>query len=284
MALHERQHLVTQHRGAAARKPAEPSRSLAGCSIVITRPAGTGGPLAAAVRMRGGFTITLPGLALRAKTLSAHQVRALAQADIWIFSSPSAVRFAFHAETELRLHRGAFACAIGEGTARALARHGIRALAPTTRRDSEGLLELPELADVRGARVALIGAAGGRGLIAPSLRARGATVEEIDVYERVEARLTRRHLDALAHARDPLVMLVSSGEALANLLARLPAEVCARLRAQTIVVSSERLAALAATHGFGRIVRAASALPRDLLDAAAAAVADGAPRSDRARL
>jgi uroporphyrinogen-III synthase len=162
---------------------------------------------------------------------------------------------------------------VGAGTARALARHGIAARVPRERCDSEGLLALADLAEVRGRRIALIGAPGGRNLLATTLRGRGADVHAIHVYERAPPRLDRRHFDALARASDPLVLLVSSGEALANLVALLPAPLLARLRHQPLVVSSARLAGLAQTQGFEDIREAASALPDDLLDAAARALA-----------
>ena len=126
---------------------------------------------------------------------------------------------------------------------------------------------------MRGRRIALVGAPGGRDLIGPTLRRRGAKVEAIHVYRREPPRLTRRHFDALAAADDPLITLLSSGEALANLVAALPPPLLARLRAQTIVVSSARLAAAARAAGFGAIVPAASAAPRDLLAGAAHALA-----------
>ena len=65
----------------------------------------------------------------------------------------------------------------------------------------------------------------------------------------------------------------SSGEALENLVARLPPALLARLRGQTVVVSSARLAGLARENGFEAIVQARSAAPADLLATAASALA-----------
>ena len=256
---------------AIERKPI--SHDLAGAGIVVTRPAGTGASLARSISARGGWPVRLPGLALRkiddAATRSAlarHGKRHLA-----IFTSPAAVRFAFALRPSLRLAKDTV-FAIGAGTARALARRGVTAAYPLDRSDSEGLLALPALAKPRGRRVAIVGAPGGRDLIAPTLRRRGAKVEPIAVYRREPPRLTARHLAALAAAPDPLLTLVSSGEALANLVARLPDRELARMRRQTVVVSSARLAALARKHGFRTLVEARSAAPRDLLDAAATAL------------
>ncbi|GAA0710918.1 uroporphyrinogen-III synthase [Dokdonella soli] len=242
----------------------------------MTRPAGTARTLVARARLLGGDAVAVPGLSLREAPDAARaraSLRAARAADLWIFTSPAAVRFAFRLSPSLQMPRRAQAFGVGAGTARALARHGIWAIAPHEHADSEGLLALPELADVRGRRIALIGAQGGRDLIASTLRRRGATVEAIHVYQRVAPRLTRRHFDALVAAPDPLVMLISSGEALRNLVSLLPAPLLARLHHQPLVVSSSRIAGFARDHGFGDIVEAASALPGDLLDGARWALA-----------
>lgn len=250
--------------------------SLAGASVVLTRPAGTATSLSARVRARSGDVVSLPGMALR-EVADARAVRSALQAahdaDVWIYASPAAARHAFRLHPGLRQRAGAAAFGVGAGTVRALAKCGVRASAPDDRNDSEGLLAMPALADVRGKRIALIGAPGGRDLIAPTLRERGAEVTPIHVYERAPPRLTRRHFEALARAPDPLLTLLSSGEALINLVARVPAPLLARLRDQILVVSSARLAALADEHGFGDVRVAASASPDDLLDAAAKALA-----------
>lgn len=241
--------------------------ALHGATIVVTRPVGTGASLARAVRDAGGDALLVPGLRLRAR--AGVRVRVVASAcDLWVFTSPAAARFAF--EAGLRpARRRVVVIGVGEGTRAELARLGLPALAPSGRGDSEALLALPALADVRDRRIALFGAAGGRDVIAPSLRARGAVVEAVHVYERVAPRLTRRHFDAIAGAPEPLVTLLSSGEALANLVAKLPPPALQRLRSAHVVASSERVAGLAHARGFGDISVAESALPRDLLAAAA---------------
>jgi uroporphyrinogen-III synthase len=249
-----------------------PHAALEGATVVITRPAGTSAALVRYLRDLGARALSLPGVSLRACDHDARAARKAAFEE-WIFTSPAAVRFGAALLPARRTRARMRAYAIGEGTARALVRHGLEATIPRDRADSEGLLALPELAHVRGRRIALVGAPGGRDLIAPALRRRGAKVEAIHVYRRVPPRLTQRHFDALALAPDPLITLVSSGEALAHLVALLPPPQLARLRAQILVVSSARLAALARTHAFAEIALARSAAPRDLFSAAAAALA-----------
>jgi len=251
-------------------------RRLAGATIVVTRPADSARELLDAAREQGAEALALPGLALRAIRATAAaiaQVQAAADVDGCIFGSPASVRFAFRLAPGLSPARNGRTFAVGASSARALALHAVRAIVPSERHDSEGLLALPHLSDVRGQRIALIGAAGGRDLIAPTLRERGAEVVEIHVYERVAPRLTKRHFDALERADDPLMTLLSSAEALAHLLARLPQPLLVRLRGQTLIASSERLAGIARGEGFANIVLARSAMTDELLDAAARALA-----------
>jgi uroporphyrinogen-III synthase len=259
---------VTGH-GARMRRQLPVSKAgLGGRIVVITRPAGTAAALARRVCALGGVPLLLPGLALRGMADPAAASTGLHAAlgdELLIFTSPAAVR---HAAALLPLATTASVLAVGQGTARALRRHGIAAPLTPLRQDSEGLLDHPVLHDLRGRRVALIGAPGGRGMLREELAARGARLRELHVYRRVPPRLDRRHTDALLQLPVSARVLLSSIEALQNLHDRLPAAAWARLCAAPAVVSSERLAAAARTAGFTRTVLAASALSADLLDAA----------------
>jgi uroporphyrinogen-III synthase len=247
--------------------PAEPA--LDGRTVVITRPAGTGSPLARRVRRMGGVPLLLPGLSLRAvddAAAVAVDLRAALNDQLLIFTSPAAVRFAARLAP---LHTAATVLAVGQGTARALARHGLEALAPLVRQDSEGLLEQPALAQVKGRRVALIGAPGGRGVLRAELLARGAQLREVHVYRRGTPRWQRRQLDAVRQLPADARVLLSSAEALDNLQQGLPADAFAQLIQAVAIASSERLAEAAHIAGFKRVAVAASALSDNLLTAAA---------------
>ena len=250
------------------------SGDLAGLTVVLTRPAGSAGALARQVRARGGQALLLPGLSLRGvadPAAARHQLQQALQDDVLIFSSPAAVR---HAARLGPLRSQAGVLAVGQGTLRALRRQGLVQARAPHRQDSEGLLDEPLLQQLDGRRVALIGAAGGRALLGPTLAARGAQLREVHVYRRLPPRLDRRHHSALLAASPPLVMLVSSAEALGHLAAQLPPPAWQLLRDGVAVVSSERLRDVARAAGFTRIVQAPSALGAAMLDAAAAVVAD----------
>lgn len=254
---------LTYHRAMARPRP------LDGTGIVITRPAGTGAALVRAVRELGGSPILLPGSSLRAPidVCAARQaLKAALACHVVIFTSPAAVRFA-HRLAPLRSR--ATVVAPGAGTRDALQRAGLAEVRTPSREDSEGMLELDVLQDVGGRRIGIIGAAGGRGLVGAELARRGADVVHAQVYRRLPARLDHRHRDALLRNdhRQPLYVLLSSVEALANLLAALPEEARRALLAGTAVVSSARLAHAAHEAGFARALRASSARPGDMLAA-----------------
>jgi len=241
---------------------------LRGRMVVITRPAGTAAALVRRVRAAGGVPLLLPGLALRRVTDEAavrEDLQAALADDVLIFNSPAAVRAAAALAS---LRTSATVLAVGQGTARALRRHGVQAPLAPARQDSQGVLDHPALQVLRGRRIALIGAAGGRGVLRDELRARGAQLRELHVYQRVAPRLDRRHVEALLHLGVSALVLLSSAEALQNLCRILPPAALARLFATTAVVSSERLASAARDAGFARIALATSALSADLLDAA----------------
>ena len=251
-------------------------RPLAGASVVITRPSSTADAIRRQVEALGGKPIGLPGIALRAVAdagKARRELRAARSADIAVFISPAAVRFAWKLLPGLRFARTACVLAPGAGSARALRRRGVVASYPPERQDSDGLLDLPRLTRVRRRRIVLVGAAGGRDLLWRELRARGARVQLIEVYRRTVPRLDRRHFAQLERATGPLIGLFSSAEALTNLHMRMPSALFAHIAASDCVVSGARVAEVAHTLGFAHVHVATSALPEALLAAACAALA-----------
>lgn len=256
------------------RMPVASKHPLAGTRVAITRPVGSGGGLAHRVRVLGGEPLSLPGARLRAVRDAGTARAALRSAlgcNVVIFTSPAAVRFGA-ALAELRTR--AIVLAPGRGTAHALRRAGLARVICPEREDSEGMLALPALSKVHGLRIGIIGADGGRGLLQHELAARGGSISIAHVYDRTAARLDSRHANALLRApHKPLFVLLTSAQALDNILAALPAGARRNLLAGTAVSSSERLADAARRAGFKRVLRAASAHADDLL----AAIVGGRP-------
>ena len=246
-------------------------KPLAGARVAITRPVGAGVALRERVRALGGIPLSLPGSSLRAAEDPRAARAALREAlgsDAVIFTSPAAVRFAAQL-LPLRTH----AVVIVPGAGTAVALRGVSDLEASipARTDSEGVLALPEMQRVRGKRVGLVGAPGGRGLLESTLEKRGARIAHAHVYRRLPARLDRRHIQALLRARAPLYVPLSSSEALRNLLAALPRSALPALLAGTAIASSERLLGSARAAGFAQMLRAESASDADLVAAVVAA-------------
>lgn len=245
--------------------------ALAGSSVIVTRPAATAAALVRGARARGAQVIRLPGMRLAAidePALARQRLLQGRKANTWIFTSPTAVRFGLTLLGASKIPARVRVCAVGAGTARALARNGIASIAPARVHNSDGLLAEPVLAQVAGQQIVLVEAPGGRDMLARTLRERGAVVEHVAVYQRLPPNLGGRSLAALRDAERPWITLLSSSFALSSLLASLPPELSTRWLKEALVVSSGRLVDDARERGFTDVHEAASALPRDLLGCA----------------
>lgn len=244
--------------------------------VLSLRPRGQHAGLRVAAARHGARTLALSPFAieLRADAATRASLKQALLADGVLYTSPNAVASAAALQA-LEARRGQQVLAVGSGTRRALHRHGVAADAPE-RMDSEGLLAMPQLADVAGRRIGLVTGAGGRDRLAPALRQRGAEVLRADVYARVPLALPPKQLEALAAAlASPRQVLlpVTSGDALQRVLDALPAALRKPLARAAVVAASTRLAEAARAAGFRRIAIASDARPTALLRAAAAAFA-----------
>jgi uroporphyrinogen-III synthase len=187
-------------------------------------------------------------------------VARLASFDIAIFVSPTAAARAMaHIGSGDVLPRGLLLAAVGPGTARELRRHtAAPVLVPARRFDSEGLLELPELAAVAGRRVVIFRGEGGRELLGEELSARGARVEYAECYRRrpsdadvtpLIAAWSRGQLDAL---------VVTSSEGLGILYEKVGEAGRGYLRESPVFVPHPSIARAGRELGLGRIIEAAS--------------------------
>lgn len=257
---------------AAAMTASLPTMPLAGCLVLSLRPVGGHAALRRAAAAHGARVLALSPWRLQPRLDPATRValRAALATPRVVFTSPSAVRAAVRLQPlpgDVAKHW----FAVGAGTEAALRRSGADPVATPGRMDSEGLLALPGLKQVAGTDIGLVTAPGGRGLIAEALSQRGARVLRADVYERIAITPGARAIASLRELEQPAWLALSSGGALDALLAALPADACAKLRGARVVAASARLATLAQARGFAQVVTATSALPGDLMAAAAAA-------------
>lgn len=234
---------------------------LAGRTVVVTRPRAQAAGLSQAIAAAGGEALLFPLLEISPAADPRPLAEAVARLGDYrfaVFISPNAVDYALPAI----LAAGAWPAglrpaAVGQGTLRALAAHGIGdCIAPTERFDSEALLALPALAEgeVAGGRVAIFRGDGGRELLADTLRQRGATVDCITCYRRSGPSGGLALLLAAWRAGRLDALTVSSSEGLQYLCNLLDAEGRAYLQRTPLFVPHARIAENARALGLSNII------------------------------
>jgi uroporphyrinogen-III synthase len=236
------------------------SGPLHGAGIVITRPARQAALLAQQIAAVGGTPLIFPTIVVLPpddrRALDDAQ-RRLAQFDYAIFVSANAAEFGVGNSAAWPLTLPAFAP--GPATAGALAAAGVADVRqPTSTMDSEGLLELPELAAPAGRRVVIFRGGGGRELLGETLTARGAQVTYVDCYRRVSPQSGGAEglLAAWREHRIDAITLTSS-EGLDNLWQMLDAYGRGELALTPAFVSHPRIGDRAHALGLSRVIAAA---------------------------
>lgn len=232
--------------------------SLAGVSVILTRPRHQCRRLIAMLSARGAEARCLPVVEIEPPPDAAPAKAALSDLSRFhtaIFASVNAVHGALALCPDLGPPPAALGvAAVGPATRRALENAGIAvAIAPHGEAGSEGLLAHPGLAPeaVRGRRVLIVKGAGGRGLLEERLEAAGATVTAVDVYRR--SRPGGRIPELLGGALSKFDLLVlTSGTALEHLLELASPEETRRVLDMPLVVPSERIAQIATRYGARR--------------------------------
>lgn len=215
--------------------------ALSGAGIVVTRPAGRGEALCERIRALGGDALHLPAIDIA--PLPAPALPA-ATPDHVIFASVPAVEHGL-ALVRPRVAATTRVAAIGAATAGALRGAGVTVHDLPEREESEGLLELPAFHAVDGKTVWLVRGLGGRELLPDALRARGANLAVLEVYER---RVPGAGADALLQrwrAGRVQAIVVTSRAGLENLCTMLDAQGRAHLKETQLVVPTERMLKLA---------------------------------------
>jgi uroporphyrinogen-III synthase len=233
-------------------------RPLAGRNIVVTRPAHQSGELAEKIRAAGGVATLFPVLEISdvedLRPLLAIVAR-LDEFDIAVFISPNAVNKAMNLITANRTLPSTLRCAaVGRGSVKELARFGVAtAISPSQRFDSEALLELAELQEVKGRHIVIFRGDGGRELLGDTLKARGAFVEYAECYRRGMPNLDAAPL-LKAWARNELdAVTVTSSEGLRNLYEMIGALGRQWLRKTPVFVPHSRIAGVARELGLTRV-------------------------------
>lgn len=219
--------------------------------IVVTRPAAQADSLMAALAAEGASPVALPLLriepAISPEEL-AQATQAQASAALWIFTSVNAV-IPF-AELPPPLAWPGRVAAIGAATSARLASLGVNAWAPAAGSRSEDLLDDPQLGDVAGQTVVIIGGEGGRELLATRLAERGATVRRMSVYRRVPEMHAPDTLRAALQDADAIVFTSAEAMTAFQALAGTAEHDIAAADAPICLVISERLVDHAKSLGY----------------------------------
>jgi uroporphyrinogen III methyltransferase/synthase len=174
-------------------------RPLRGVTVAVTRARAQASQLASRLRDLGAATLEAP--AIRIEPLDGPAPE-LERYDLVCLTSPNGVRLLFErlasAGLDARALGGARVAAIGPGTARALREHGLIADVVPERFVAEGLVDA--LADTPVTRALVARAAEARDVLPDALRARGAEVDVVALYETVAAPMTAAQVEGVAGA------------------------------------------------------------------------------------
>ncbi|MFM8245755.1 MAG: uroporphyrinogen-III synthase [Burkholderiaceae bacterium] len=239
--------------------------------VVITRPRAQADALAARLAELGVAVHCFPLLEIQPiqdDAVLRDTLGRLRDYAMVAFVSPNAIDAAFAYIDQWPVE--VIAAVVGEGSRQALARYGLNAgnaqiVSPIdpNRTDSETLLEVLDLAALKGRRALIVRAETGRELLADRLRAADVEVEQIAAYQRgmpvFDAQRRAQLADLLAQ---PMSWVITSSEALRYLL-----EMARQLAAETgveqmlgcqLIVPHPRIAESAYALGFTHVMQTAS--------------------------
>jgi uroporphyrinogen III methyltransferase/synthase len=172
---------------------------LAGLVVAVTRARAQSSGLARRLRELGAEVVESPAIRIVPVDGPAPEVD---RYDLVCLTSPNGVQLLFErlarVGRDARALAGARVAAIGPGTAAALRAHGVIADVVPERFVAEALVEALATVPVRRALVAR--AVGARDVLPDALRARGAEVDVLELYETVAEPLSEAQLAAVKRA------------------------------------------------------------------------------------
>jgi len=178
-------------------------RPLHGRRIVVTRARAQASGLAATLGALGAEVVELPAIRIEQR-IDTDEVRravdSIRDYALICLTSPNGVRLLFEAlraaGLDARALAGATIAAIGPGTARALADHGIGADVVPERFVAEALVEALAEVEVEGRPVLVARAAEARDVLPDALRERGAEVDVVTLYETLREEPSQEAVEA----------------------------------------------------------------------------------------
>ncbi len=182
-----------------------------------------------------------------------------------IFVSPNAVKFSIKKSQALTDILPDQLIAVGQGTADCLYKAGFNNIIIPQQFNSEGLLKLPQLQNIKGQQILIIKGRGGRTLLADTLSERGAICHYLDVYCRVAAKLNTELWKEFLTSGKRDIITIASVDAMKALNINLGKDF--NLCDFILVVASQRIKESALQYGYKQIVVADSASNDAMLSA-----------------
>jgi uroporphyrinogen-III synthase len=229
--------------------------------ILVTRPKQQAINLIQLIEQHGGLAVEFPVLEILPVKNSTvkEQLKNLKSYQWLIFISANAVNFAVTANNgKIDTFAQTKIAAVGKATAKALENAGLAVdLVPETGFNSEALLESPALKQVQNQKVLIVRGIGGRETLANELKKRGAVVDYCEVYQRQIPQIDTIPVVELLKKQHINGVIITSIEALQNLLIMLETHKSLLFHVPLIVIS-ERIKQAAQAIGFKNIVISSS--------------------------
>lgn len=230
-------------------------------TVLVTRPEGQQQGMMRLLQQASWQALHVPALRIEPLAISDADRRLLMDLDQYhavFFVSTNAVSLGVGAMEDYwpQWPLGVHWLAVGEATAAAMTAAGLPAEHPDAGHDSESVLALDCLRDLREKKVLVLRGEGGRELFGQRLRDRGARVDYISLYRRVCDGSVEWPREAVAAV---LVTSVESWHCLQQ-------KAAASLSRALVVAGSERIAGAVRADGHERVVAAVSPRDEDMLE------------------
>lgn len=244
---------------------------LAGIGVLVTRPSDQAGHLCELIEKNGGKAIRYPVIEIVPidDLSSVHSIiEQLDSYDMAIFISANAVHHALRVVGGKRdFPENVKLVAIGNATRKALEEAGLTvSIVPTHQFDSEALLALPQMMQVKGKRILIFRGKGGRELLKDTLQSRGAHIDYAELYRRTLPAFKVEELGQYWEQNAIDIVTVTSNQALDNLFEIIGKTSKDDLLKTPLVVISQRMLQHAREKGFQKIMVAEQANDESVLD------------------
>lgn len=202
--------------------PATSDLTLGNIGVAITRPVNQAKTLTKLIESAGGIVISFPLITITSLDDYSQFEQIITNIDSydWIlFISSNAVQNGMPRLIKQGIPPHLQFAAIGPSTAQTLKDFGInQVLIPEERFDSESLLSLPELHNMKDKKVMLVRGIGGRDVIANTLTERGAQVTFAECYQRINPQTNCNTLEQAVVNEQLHMIVITSSEAMRYLL------------------------------------------------------------------